>query len=399
VNSGLHATRQQRLLATLGCIRCHAALEVRSPRLVGDAVAHAELVCSRCGALDVWIEDYQVVSLPHLLRAGSKEELRVALPLSRLEASGTWHRAGGTLIAQPAGTIGSLSYRGPCSRVEVGVVHGPWGGKFDVVIDGHVVTTYDSYGPIDGATSVCEAVTTPGVHLVEVVAGGTRSTVSAGAQVAIRDMAVTIPMGLAPSPTAVAVNHGNPYPPRFLELIDEADPEAVIIDCGGGDRRVGDERVYNLEYGRMSTVDIAADCELLPLQDGTVDLLLSQAVLEHVLHPAVAAAEILRVLRPGGVAFIEAAYMQPFHPVPNHYFNITPSGLKLLFDEADERGSGVFGTLEETLRWLCGIVGAAHPGWGDSAPLLAAARQLDEAAGATVLRHFASAAWIEISKP
>lgn len=45
---------------------------------------------------------------------------------------------------------------------------------------------------------------------------------------------------------------------------------------------------------------IKADAQQLPLRDGTVDVVVSTAVLQLIPHPAAALAEMARVLRPGG---------------------------------------------------------------------------------------------------
>ncbi len=50
------------------------------------------------------------------------------------------------------------------------------------------------------------------------------------------------------------------------------------------------------------------------------------AVLEHTLRPEVVCDEIVRVLKPGGIARIDWPFLQPVHGYPHHYFNATPQG-------------------------------------------------------------------------
>jgi hypothetical protein len=50
---------------------------------------------------------------------------------------------------------------------------------------------------------------------------------------------------------------------------------------------------------------------------------------------------VFRVLKPGGRVLIDTAFMQPLHGDPNHYFNMTSEGLRLVLEgfEVLELGS------------------------------------------------------------
>jgi SAM-dependent methyltransferase len=74
-----------------------------------------------------------------------------------------------------------------------------------------------------------------------------------------------------------------------------------------------------------------ADAHSLPFEDNTFGYVYSMAVFEHLHSPWLAAEEIHRILKPGGKAFVITAFMQHMHGYPNHYFNMTLSGLKQIF--------------------------------------------------------------------
>lgn len=59
---------------------------------------------------------------------------------------------------------------------------------------------------------------------------------------------------------------------------------------------------------RMRRPAFASDVQALPLRSGSLDALFSVAVLEHVPRPELAVEEILRVLRPDGVAYLAPAW-------------------------------------------------------------------------------------------
>jgi len=148
------------------------------------------------------------------------------------------------------------------------------------------------------------------------------------------------------------VNRGNGWPQRFDELVTAMPEDGRAMDCGGGDRCYGDPRVINLEVSEWPTVDVVGSVLDIPLPDDHFDVILSQAVLEHVPDPQLAVNEMARVLKPGGRLYIEAAYMQPGHLWPNHYFNICPNGLAHLCRDLTVIDSGVFNDLDFTVRWM-----------------------------------------------
>ena len=78
-------------------------------------------------------------------------------------------------------------------------------------------------------------------------------------------------------------------------------------------------------------LDLVADVHALPFADASFDFVFSLAVFEHLHSPWTAAKEIARVLRPGGRAYTLAAFLQPMHGYPSHYFNATEFGLARLF--------------------------------------------------------------------
>jgi len=73
------------------------------------------------------------------------------------------------------------------------------------------------------------------------------------------------------------------------------------------------------------------DAHSMPFPDNTFGYVYSLAVFEHLHSPWIAADEIFRVLKPGGKVFVLTAFMQHMHGFPNHYFNMTVSGLQRIF--------------------------------------------------------------------
>jgi SAM-dependent methyltransferase len=129
-----------------------------------------------------------------------------------------------------------------------------------------------------------------------------------------------------------------------IEPIDEALARGdVMLELGAGLDIHESPKLVKTDayvYGG-SGLDLVADAHALPFPDGSFDFVFSLAVFEHLHSPWIAAREIARVLRPGGRAYTLAAFLQPLHGYPDHYFNTTESGLARLFaDDFEIQTSG-----------------------------------------------------------
>jgi SAM-dependent methyltransferase len=122
----------------------------------------------------------------------------------------------------------------------------------------------------------------------------------------------------------------NEYDAYAINLI-EKHRNGLILDCGAGRRPIYFENVVNFEIVAYDTTDVRGVGEVLPFVDNSFDAVFSLAVLEHVRDPFACAAEIVRVLKPGGDLMACVPFLQPVHGYPNHFYNMTEQGLKNLF--------------------------------------------------------------------
>jgi SAM-dependent methyltransferase len=83
-------------------------------------------------------------------------------------------------------------------------------------------------------------------------------------------------------------------------------------------------------------VDIVGDAHELSRYVGceAVDGVISESVLEHILAPWLVAAEINRVLRPGGLTLHIVPQTWPIHEHPNDFWRMSDDGLRVLFGPA-----------------------------------------------------------------
>ena len=144
------------------------------------------------------------------------------------------------------------------------------------------------------------------------------------------------------------------YDPIAAELIAGC-RDGLVLDAGSGLKAEYLDDVVNLEVADYPTTDVLAIGERLPFADDSFDGVLSLVVLEHVRDPFRSAAEIARVLRPGGRLYVAVPFLQPYHGYPHHYYNMTRRGLEQLFAGAfdiERCDTAPYGYPVFTLTWF-----------------------------------------------
>lgn len=110
----------------------------------------------------------------------------------------------------------------------------------------------------------------------------------------------------------------------------------------GGGERVGamEARVPQVQW-LVGDVDLSygahlvADAGALPIADGAADVVVAEMVLEHVPDPFLAAGELQRVVRDGGLVVVTVPFCFPWHGIPWDFHRFTPTGLRLLLDRTE----------------------------------------------------------------
>jgi ubiquinone/menaquinone biosynthesis C-methylase UbiE len=150
--------------------------------------------------------------------------------------------------------------------------------------------------------------------------------------------------------------------PRFLDLlrIDPSSPDRpVVLVIGGGVVGAGVQDLYDaadidtlaFDIYQTPLVQFMADAHSIPLADGSVDGVLVQAVLEHVLEPQVVVQQIHRVLRSGGIVYADTPFLQQVHDGPYDFTRFTESGHRYLFRDFDRIDSGTVAGPGTQLMW------------------------------------------------
>jgi SAM-dependent methyltransferase len=144
---------------------------------------------------------------------------------------------------------------------------------------------------------------------------------------------------------------------HMMRLLDSGSP--LILVVGGGTVGNGVEALYHDDRARLIGFDIqpsplvqfVADAHQIPLASGSVQAVVTQAVLEHVLDPWQVVREIHRVLADGGLVYAETPFMQQVHAGAYDFTRFTSSGHRYLFRRFDEIRSGPVAGPGTQLLW------------------------------------------------
>lgn len=143
----------------------------------------------------------------------------------------------------------------------------------------------------------------------------------------------------------------------LLSGLGGSTPRLLVV--GGATVGNGVEAVYREAGVEVIAFDITpspvtqfvADAHSIPLPAASVDAVLVQAVLEHVVDPARVVAEIHRVLRDDGLVYAETPFLQQVHAGAHDFTRFTASGHRHLFGRFEELAAGAVAGPGTQLLW------------------------------------------------
>lgn len=116
--------------------------------------------------------------------------------------------------------------------------------------------------------------------------------------------------------------------------------------------------IYSLDVYLSPNTNLLADAHALPFPDNFFNVVVIQAVLEHLLDPPLTVSEIYRVLDLNGLVYSEVPFMQCVHEGPFDFLRFSLSAHKYLFRQYKIITSGVHhGPMEAILFLLSNLLG------------------------------------------
>ena len=145
---------------------------------------------------------------------------------------------------------------------------------------------------------------------------------------------------------------------KLLEKILSEKLRPKILIIGGATITADTEMILNsnniviesdVYFGPRTQIII--DGHHIPFEKDTFDLLIYQAVLEHVADPVMCIKEAHRVLKSDGLIFASTPFMQQVHMKQHDFTRFTHLGHRRLFKSFKEIESGVFAGTGVALGW------------------------------------------------
>lgn len=116
----------------------------------------------------------------------------------------------------------------------------------------------------------------------------------------------------------------------LLEL-DSSPAPGLNVGCGGTDLH---PRMMRVDVDPAASPDYLSAADKLPFADNTFSVAVSQEVLEHLREPQDALAELARVVRPGGLLYLQTPFIIGYHAAPADYWRFTNEGLEVMLQGA-----------------------------------------------------------------
>jgi len=123
----------------------------------------------------------------------------------------------------------------------------------------------------------------------------------------------------------------------------------VIYDIGSKHRRgeysfgkpPADSTLVCVDIEDGPGVDLVADAhDLHMVESNSVDFAISVTVLEHVRYPHRVVHEMHRILKPGGIVYVNVPFIFPFHGDPDDFYRFSYKGIEILCEEFERIDSG-----------------------------------------------------------
>jgi SAM-dependent methyltransferase len=149
---------------------------------------------------------------------------------------------------------------------------------------------------------------------------------------------------------------------RLRDLVDEmlTDLRCTIVVVGGSldgagfDQLLGAKTLLDViavDPALGPRTAVVADAHDLPFADAVADVVVCQAVLEHVADPVRVVSQIHRVLKPGGLVYSEIPFMQQVHEGAYDFTRYTLTGHRRLFRSFAEIDAGAVSGPGTALAW------------------------------------------------
>lgn len=118
---------------------------------------------------------------------------------------------------------------------------------------------------------------------------------------------------------------------KALRELDASLAPGLNVGCGATDLH---PRMLRVDVDPSALPDYVSSAEQLPFADNTFSVAVSQEALEHLRHPELALTEMARVVRPGGLLYLQTPFIIGYHAAPADYWRFTNEGMAELLQRS-----------------------------------------------------------------
>jgi hypothetical protein len=107
------------------------------------------------------------------------------------------------------------------------------------------------------------------------------------------------------------------YSPLIKTYTEDKTKRNLQVGVYVGGDKLGDNWVSLDPYDQRPVIDVREKLEETTLPSESFDLVVCNAILEHVEDPFACSRALYRLCKPGGKVWVEVPFVQPYHPTKN----------------------------------------------------------------------------------
>ena len=116
------------------------------------------------------------------------------------------------------------------------------------------------------------------------------------------------------------------------KLLKQYSEKSFILNIGSGNKRIA-PHIKNLDIFKGEYIDYVCDAAKIPLENNSVDLIITQEAFEHIAKYNKALNECYRILKDEGKMYFQVPFIVGYHPGPTDFCRFTKEGIENLLSK------------------------------------------------------------------
>jgi len=117
------------------------------------------------------------------------------------------------------------------------------------------------------------------------------------------------------------------------KLLKQYSEKSFILNIGSGNKRIA-PHIKNLDIFEGEYIDYVCDAANIPLENNSVDFIITQEAFEHIAKYNKALNECYRILKDEGKMYFQVPFIVGYHPGPTDFYRFTKEGIENFLSDA-----------------------------------------------------------------